>query len=948
MAEQSVFVGREPELAQLDGLLNKALAGQGQICFVLGEAGAGKTALAGEFARRAQERHADLVVALGSCDAQTGVGDAYLPFREVLDLLTGNVNAKLAQGRITHENAKRLRNLLILSGETLVEIGPDLIGLLVPGGKLLAEAGKFLVEKSEWADKIKQRMDRKRVAEALGKEGLDQSQIFEQYINVLQALARNTPLVLVLEDLQWADPASLGLLFRLGRRLEGGRLLVIGTYRPNDVSLGRDGQRHPLEPVVSEMKRYLGDIEVDLDRATALRGRAFVDAYLDTQLNCLDESFREALFQQTGGHPLFTVELLRHMRERNDLVQDADGCWREGPDLDWTDLPSRVEGVIEERVARLTGDLRQCLTVGSVEGKLFTAEVVAQIEAVEVRGLVRELSGEVQKEHRLVESQGVERLGQQRLSHYRFSHKLIQSYLYAGLDEVQLSYLHEDVGNALETFYGELAGEIAVQLARHFERAEVPDKARRYLRKAGEQAAAAFANAEAVSYFSRALALTPPTEAEARYGLLRARERVYDLLGEREAQDRDLAEMQQLAAHLANLGYQAEAALRRAAYDLQTGRYEEAAAAAEESATLAVQTGDPLAEAWAHHRWSRAFWQAGEYAPARPHLKKALDLARAQQSPIDEARCLYDLGVVDYYLDRYEEALATLQQASDLYNQLQNQQGTIRCLSMVGLILDRLGRPVEAGQRMERTLQLCREVGWRYAQSRILAQRGNNLIDLGDLEAGRQRHEEAISLYQDIGDQEGEAVSLDTLGLIAVSQNRPDEARRYHKQALNIQRSLQNQRSVGYALTHLGYALVELDEWQAAQHALEEALALRREAGGEGLIMDTLAGLALVKLHTEDSEQALTTVDEIVSWLDAHGPAGVEFPVLVYLIAHRVLAALAAARPDLEAKARQVLEAGHALLMERADRIDDEALRQQFLEAIPFNRKIQARWQAAR
>ena len=181
------------------------------------------------------------------------------PSARVLDLLTGDVETKLAQGRITHENAKRLRNLLILSGETLIEIGPDLIGLLVPGGKLLAEAGKFLVEKSEWAERLKTRLERKRMAEMVRGEGLDQSQIFEQYVNVVQALAQNTPLVLVLEDLQWADLASLGLLFRLGRRLEGTRIQVIGTYRPNDVALGRDGQRHPLGPLVTEMKRYFGD-----------------------------------------------------------------------------------------------------------------------------------------------------------------------------------------------------------------------------------------------------------------------------------------------------------------------------------------------------------------------------------------------------------------------------------------------------------------------------------------------------------------------------------------------------------------------------------------------------------------------------------------------------------------------------------------------------------------
>ncbi|MFQ5855111.1 MAG: ATP-binding protein [Anaerolineae bacterium] len=114
------FVARERELAQLQAFLDKTLAGQGQVCFVTGEAGAGKTALVTDtsatlstrFARRAQAQHDDLLVAVGDCNAQTGIGDPYLPFREVLGLLTGDVERELAQGAITEENAGRLRNFL--------------------------------------------------------------------------------------------------------------------------------------------------------------------------------------------------------------------------------------------------------------------------------------------------------------------------------------------------------------------------------------------------------------------------------------------------------------------------------------------------------------------------------------------------------------------------------------------------------------------------------------------------------------------------------------------------------------------------------------------------------------------------------------------------------------------------------------------------------------------
>ena len=105
--EKKIFVGRENELACLDEFLQRALNAEGLVCFVAGEAGCGKTSLVNEFAQRAQERNNTLAVAFGQCNAFTGLGDAHLPFREVLRQLTGDVEAKLAQGALTKENANR-------------------------------------------------------------------------------------------------------------------------------------------------------------------------------------------------------------------------------------------------------------------------------------------------------------------------------------------------------------------------------------------------------------------------------------------------------------------------------------------------------------------------------------------------------------------------------------------------------------------------------------------------------------------------------------------------------------------------------------------------------------------------------------------------------------------------------------------------------------------------
>ncbi len=107
-------------------------------------------------------------------------------------------------------------------------------------------------------------------------------------------------------------------LFHLGRRIGQHRILILGNYRSAEVAIGRGRRRHPLEKVLAEFKRYFGDITIDLDKAVEAEGRQFVEAFLESEPNNLKDEFITKLYHHTGGHPLFTVELLRNMQERGD------------------------------------------------------------------------------------------------------------------------------------------------------------------------------------------------------------------------------------------------------------------------------------------------------------------------------------------------------------------------------------------------------------------------------------------------------------------------------------------------------------------------------------------------------------------------------------------------------------------------------------------------------
>jgi DNA-binding SARP family transcriptional activator len=496
----AIFVAREHELEQLNRFLDLMLAAQGRVVFITGGAGRGKTALLEAFAARAQGKCQALIVATGHCNTFGGIGDPYLPFREILEFLTGDIEARWRSGFLSRDHARRLWLAMEDAIQALVDAGPDLIDIFVPSRGLATHIHAAGPRMSDLADALAALVARKQSTYEAGR--LTQRDLFAQYIKVLQLLAQRRPILLVLDDLQWADSGSISLLFDLGRQLRGHQILLVGAYRPDEAA--QTDEQQPLEHVVNEFRRLFGQILIDLNQTEEQR---FVNAILDSEPNRFSPEFRAAFYRHTKGHALFTIEMLRSMQERGDLVRDYTGLWTESYIRSWDSLPARVEGVIEERILQLPAVQQEMLRIASVEGEQFTAEVIAQVQQVEGRALIRQLSGSLDQRHRLIKSQESQRLGPQVISHFQFRHILFQKYLYNGIDEVERVYLHEAVGNTLEHLYGPHREVIAGELARHFQLAGMDAQAVVYLQTAAEKAVHSYAPQAASAYFHEALAL---------------------------------------------------------------------------------------------------------------------------------------------------------------------------------------------------------------------------------------------------------------------------------------------------------------------------------------------------------------------------------------------------------------------------------------------------------
>ena len=454
------FVGRRKELDKLHRNLDDALAFHGRLVFITGETGSGKTALLNEFAWQAVATHSDLLVAGGSCCAYGGRGDSYQPFREVLEMLAGIDDAASHGPMNSTEPARRLSAALPDFLQDLFETGPGLASTLLSVRELHQHARDATgLGEATFAGlaALEAQPGSRRSTGPLPDPGVGYPKpepdfrntmgLFGQYTHLLRSFSRRFPLLILLDDLQWADPASASLLFHLAGYLQGARILLLGAYRPEDLVQSVQGDRHPLAAALNEFQRRDGECRVDL---ASSEKRIFLNAYLDREPNHFDQEFRDLLIRQTGGNALFTIELLNAMKARCDLVQDISGYWKPSLRVNWETLPARVEAVVAERLSRLDCDYVTLLEAASVQGEVFSAAVLALVLGVREDEIIARMRGTLSEPQNLVMCLDMGQPDGSQCACYRFRKSLYQKYLYHKLDRANCARLHQATEIALE------------------------------------------------------------------------------------------------------------------------------------------------------------------------------------------------------------------------------------------------------------------------------------------------------------------------------------------------------------------------------------------------------------------------------------------------------------------------------------------------------------------
>ena len=442
-----IFVGRDGDLDRLGQLWKEACAGQLRMALLAGEPGVGKTRLAAEFARSVYDEGA--MVLAGRCDEDLGV--PYQPFVEAL--------------RHFVDHAPALAERLGRFGGELARLVPEL-SQQVPG----------------LPDPLRSDPE------------MERYRLFDAISNWLTAASADEPMLLVLDDLQWAARPTL-LLLRHIVRSGGGRLLLLGTYR--DTELTHD---HPLVELVADLRRQGGVERVSLSGLDDAGVAAMVEQASGRALDEANQALARAVYEETEGNPFFVREVLRHLAETGAVERD-EGGWTTRLPVDQLGIPEGVREVVGRRLARLSDDTNHTLRIASVVGPEFELGVV-------------QAAGELSEDRLLAaveEAASARVVTEVSATRYRFAHALVRATLYESLSAARQVTFHRRAAEAIEQLHHAGLEAYVPALAHHWAKASSPVtdivRAVEYARRAGDQALAQLANDEAANYYASGLEL---------------------------------------------------------------------------------------------------------------------------------------------------------------------------------------------------------------------------------------------------------------------------------------------------------------------------------------------------------------------------------------------------------------------------------------------------------
>lgn len=746
------LIGRENERLLLTEALQSAARGQNRFLLIRGEVGIGKSRLVEQLAAEAD--WCGIPVGLGRADPTTTTR----PYHLLRDTLHSLLNP-LRLGQLTELlEPYHLNALSFLLPQPFSRI-PDLP--VLPPEK-----------------------EHERLCQAVGR--------------CLEVLS---PLVLILEDLHWADELTLDVLSFLPSRLHGGILLLI-TFRSGE-AYEREAVWQTLEILERQVSwQHLFLQPLNLDQMTTLVRQSL---NLHTQV----EPFVRRLWTESGGNPLLTIEILKALLDEGLLSSLSDGTWRlPDPALPWPS-PVSLRNLVAERIARLSPAERailEALAILTGQGDFVLLSHLLETEPATLLTLLRDLV----------------RRGflQEKGDGYTFEHGQIHQVIYQAITPNRRRHLHRRAGEVLETLHPEWVE----TLLYHFERAGEREKAAHYYLRAGDQVCS-HSPLAALEHYERALELTPAQDLDIRWAALDGKMRALTALSRGEEQAAVLEEMEHLAEEKGDPGRLARVRYERGWLEVVSGDPLRALSLLHEGIDLARRAEQTPLLGHCYLAVATACWRTGRGEACREAAEEAGRLFHQVGDQDGISRALNMLGT--FYLsfaEDYERALACFEENLHLNRRRGHLYREMVSLLNTAIARSKLGDYRRALTSLDQVVEATVRLGTRNLEGIARLGRGICYRALGAMEQAREEAKQTLAICLEVGDHNFALESWNLLGAIALEEGRYAEACANLRQGLNLAHTYHQQRDAVLLTAFLALACLRAGEEEEAGRLATQAM----------------------------------------------------------------------------------------------------------------------------
>lgn len=928
---EAPLIGREYEMQNLLSHYQKLYQDQGSIVVITGEAGLGKSRLISDFRKQVNR-------------VEEGIQDRTKPlwlFGRGLSYRQSFANRLLVD--ILHRYLELPEN----PDDTLVKLRLEAMGTELFGSRA-NEVVPFL------ATLLGLKLDEEVAANLpLNDPHLLEQRTFLAMGQWVEVLAKRQPVLMVFEDLHWADPSSVHLIEYLFSLTLYTRLLIICVTRPDRESnfwnvklqAGRDYPDHFSElmlwPLTDEESRQLIKHLLKIDQMAA--------------------ATEQLLLNRAEGNPLFLEEVLRSLIEEG-VIKPANGHWEISRAITEIDIPNTLQGVLTARIDRLEESVKRVLQIAAVTGRVFPRFVLAPIvnepeileralEELELAELIKVRTREPEPE-------------------YMFKHLLTHETAYNSLLHQQRSLIHKQIGDYMSRLYWQLGEEYAAIVAEHYCKSETWPRAIRYLHRAGDAAVQSFANQQAVEFYSRALEVAERLGGEADQAIvlavLEGRARILTRLGEPQKAIADFKDMLALARKLDNNSAQMRAlngigSLHASHYD-----FSQASEFFREALEVSRRIGDERGIADTLNQLGNFYYNMGELELATQCYREAGEISTALQ---DEARRIEaEDGLAKIMLEQGEivASIARYEEIISVRRRLGYRTGLMNSLSSLLVGYTFTTNYKAATETAEEILDLHQKSGDRYRVPLVKYYLAFGQLYQGELGQAGENLQEGVRLAQDQKQKSWLALGLAWLAYYYLTVGMDEKGRQQAEESARIAHELGSplyvmraQSMLGTAHRHLGRlaeavaelenvhevaqsmvfapdevmilyqlvrAYIDTDQWAKAETSLARLLGLARASEMKEFIVRGQWLESLLHIHQQQYEEALNVLIQASNLAEQTDSRLSQYVIQIQKSYVYHLSGNGAASRDAMAYAQKIEK-------RLADSLPDEATRRAFLKS---------------